>query len=417
MTAQSPSLFHELRTLPRAFWVLCLGTFINRLGTFVYPFLTLYLNRIGLPPGHIGTVLAGYGLGSLASTLAGGWCADRFGRRVSIVAGTFAQALCVMALAFTRDTVLLALLTTLAGFSGGFYHPAASALVADLVGPARRLTAFALLRQAANAGFAFGVATGGFLINHGPFWLFAGDALTTAIFGLLALLALPPGIRKTSREARWSEALAKLRSDSGFWALFAAQLAAAFVFAQFASTYALEIARRRIHLAFAGFVLSPEQVYGLLIGWNGILIIACELPITRVTRILNARRVMAAGYGLIGAGFALNIFDHGILTLGAGITLFTVGEMLVMPMVSVWISHLAPENMRGRYMGALATAWAGGNILGPQIGLTIFAVSPAALWTACAAFGLISATMITFLGREKRPQESAPRPQLAGVPD
>jgi len=401
MAPSSSSLWHEMRALPRAFWALCLGTFINRFGTFVYPFLTLYLSRKGFTPGQVGLVLAGYGMGSLVSMLAGGWFADRFGRRNAIVFGTFAQAASVTSLYFTTDVALLAVLTTLAGFSGGFYLPAASALVADLVEPAGRLTAFALLRQAANAGFAFGVATGGFLINYGPFWLFTGDAITTALYGFLALAALPKGKTQSRPEARWSEALARLRRDGSFWALFAAQLAAAFVFAQFASTYALEISRRDIHLAFGGFHLAPAQVYGLLIGWNGVLIILLELPLTRLTRTLAARRVMAAGYLFIGLGFALNIRDGGVWPLLLGMTLFTFGEMLVMPMVSVWISHIAPENMRGRYMGALAAAWSLANILAPNIGLRIFAFYPALLWAGCAAFGLTAALLITVLGRAR----------------
>lgn len=401
MSAYETTLFHELRALPRAFWALCLGTFINRFGTFVYPFLTLYLSRKGLSPAQIGLILAGYGVGSLLSMLVGGWFADRFGRRNSIVCGTFAQAVSVLALYCTTDVTLLAVLTTCTGFSLGFYLPAASALVADLVEPAGRLTAFALLRQMANAGFAFGVAAGGFLINFSPFWLFAGNALGTATYGVLALVALPRGRVQSHAEARWSEALACLRRDRTFFALFAAQFAIAFVFAQFASTYALEVNGRAIHLSVGGFEFAPAQIYGLLMGWNGVMIILLELLITRVTRTLLVRRVMAAGYVLIGLGFSLNVVHGGVGPLAAGMTLFTLGEMLVMPMVSVWIAHLAPAHMRGRYMGALAAAWALGNILAPNIGLRIFALNPAWLWLGCAAFGFVAATLITLLGRTK----------------
>lgn len=401
MAANHPSLFHELRVLPRAFWALCLGTFINRFGTFVYPFLTLYLSRKGFGPEQIGLILAGYGVGSLASMLAGGWFADRFGRRESIVLGTFAQAASLMALYFTTDILGLAALTALAGFSMGFYLPAASALVADLVPPSGRLTAFAVLRQMANAGFAFGVASGGFLINHGPFWLFAGNALATATYGVLAFIALPRGKAMAQAEARWSEALTLLRRDRAFVTLFAAQFAIALIFAQFASTYALEVTRRDLQVTAGGLAFTPAQLYGLLMGWNGVMIILLELPITRVTRTLLVRRVMATGYLLIGLGFALNVVQGGIVPLAAGMTLFTLGEMLVMPMVSVWISHLAPENMRGRYMGALSAAWALGNILGPNIGLRVFAIHPAALWAGCAILGVIAALVITVLGRAR----------------
>ena len=46
-TAQSTSLIADLRALPRAFWILFAGTFINRFGTFVWPFMAIYLTRQG----------------------------------------------------------------------------------------------------------------------------------------------------------------------------------------------------------------------------------------------------------------------------------------------------------------------------------------------------------------------------------
>jgi hypothetical protein len=49
-----PTISHRLRSLtaglPRTYWLLWVGTLINRLGGFVIPFLTLYLTQErGLP--------------------------------------------------------------------------------------------------------------------------------------------------------------------------------------------------------------------------------------------------------------------------------------------------------------------------------------------------------------------------------
>ena len=169
------SLATELRALPRAFWVLFAGTFINRFGSFVYPFLTVLLHRRGFGYGEIAMAVSAFGLGGLLASLAGGWFADRFGRRNSIVLGTFANAGFVFAIYWAHTIPTIVVLTTLAGFTGGFFHPASSALVADLVPAHLQLRAYAALRLAANAGFAFGTATGGFLVSHSTFWLFAGD--------------------------------------------------------------------------------------------------------------------------------------------------------------------------------------------------------------------------------------------------
>jgi MFS family permease len=369
---------------------------VNRFGSFVYPFLTLFLTGRDFSRGQIGLIMAGYGGGSLLAGLGGGWFADRFGRRWTIVAGTLANAAAIFSLYFALSPTALVALTLLAGLSNGFYHPAASALVADLVPAELRLTAFAALRQAANAGFAFGTAAGGFLVAHSKFWLFAGDALTTAVFGLIALLLLPTGHRVAHQEARWSVALAHIRHDSRFRALYLAHFLAAWVVVQSVSSYALEITGRRLHVG----PLLPSQIYGLLIGWNGVMIVLFELLLTRVTRRHDARRVMALGCVCTGAGFALNAVGGGLPILFAGMTVFTVGEMLTMPLINAWVSHLAPANMRGRYMGVLGSAWAGANMLGPSLGLQLFGFSPLLLWSLCGLLGLSAAFILLRWGED-----------------
>ncbi|MES1166684.1 MAG: MFS transporter [Pseudomonadota bacterium] len=389
-----PSLHSDLRSLPRAYWVLVAGTFVNRFGSFVYPFLTLFLTGRNFSRIKIGAVVAGYGGGAVIAGLAGGWFADRFGRRHTIVAGTLANAGCVFALYFATSTPALAVLTLLAGLSSGFYQPASSALVADLVPAETRLPAYAVLRLAANAGFAFGTATGGFLVSHSTFWLFAGDGLTTATFGVIALLLLPHGQRTAHREARWSEALVHIRGNRRFLALYAAQLLTSLVFAQSVSSYALEVTGRNLH----AWALEPAQIYGLLIGWNGTMIVMFELLLTRVTRRYNPGRVMGLGCALIGLGFASNAVSAGFPGLFAGMTLFTLGEMLSIPMINTWVSHVAPANMRGRYMGALGSAWSTANMVGPALGLMVFGYSPEVLWLGCGLLGLAGASILVLRG-------------------
>jgi len=387
----NPSLSAELRALPRAFWVLFFGIFINRFGTFVYPFLTILLHRRGFTFAAIGMAVGCFGLGGSMASLAGGWFADRFGRRNSIVLGAFSNAAFILMLYWAHSLPLIMLLTTLAGFAGGFFHPASGALVADIVPPRLQLRAYSALRLAGNAGFAFGTATGGFLVSRSTFWLFAGDALTTASYGALALFLLPHGLRHTREQARWRDALVRLRSDGQFWALGFAQFCAALVFNQFASSYSLEIIGRGLALNLFGFHLAAEQIFGVLIGWNGVMVVLCELPMTRITQRFQPRLVMCLGYLLIGGGFALNAAKDGLGLLFLGMTLFTLGEMLAIPLSSVWIARIAPESMRGRYIGALATTWAVANVMGPQIGLQVYGSHPLLLWLGCGFLGLVAA--------------------------
>jgi MFS family permease len=90
-------------------------------------------------------------------------------------------------------------------------------------------------------------------------------------------------------------------------------------------------------------------------------------------------------------GFAMNAWSAGLTGLFIGMTVFTFGETLALPMVSTWVAHLAPEPMRGRYIGALSTSWAGASMVGPAIGLQVYGFSPAALWFGCAGLGAAGA--------------------------
>ena len=73
------------------------------------------------------------------------------------------------------------------------------------------------------------------------------------------------------------------------------------------------------------------SAYGALISLNGALIVACELPLTIVTRRFPPLNVMAFGYLMVGLGFGLNAFAGGPLALAACVVVFTFGEIAPCP--------------------------------------------------------------------------------------
>jgi MFS family permease len=380
----SPTLLSSLRALPRPAWTLFFGTFVNKFGAFVVPFLTLYLTKQGYSVTDAGIAIGAYGVGGLFASVLGGHLADKLGRRQTIALSMFAGAATMMLLSQAHGLALIVALTALTGLANEFYRPASSALLTDLVPPNQRVTAFAALRVAFNAGFAFGPATAGFLAAYGYFWLFAGNATTCVLFGLVALFALPPGAHRQHANADWSEAWQVLRHDRQLHQMLAANLAIGLVFFQIASTFGLYVTQ----LGFSA------ATYGVLISLNGALIVLAELPLTTITRRFPARRVMATGYLIIGAGFALNYFARTVPALAACILIFTLGEMVTMPMASAYIANLAPAHMRGRYLGVSSLTWSVALILGPGLGMKLFALNPAAYWLACGAASLVAAGII-----------------------
>jgi MFS family permease len=119
---------------------------------------------------------------------------------------------------------------------------------------------------------------------------------------------------------------------------------------------------------------------------------------TRFTQRLNTRHVMTCGYLLLGGGFAFNAVAVGFGGLFIGMSVFTLGEMLTLPMSNAYVARIAPEHMRGRYIGTLGMAWSASGIIGPQIGLALFGISHTAAWLACGMFGIIAAFIINRYG-------------------
>jgi MFS family permease len=403
MNTLEPTLLSRLRALPRPAWILFLGTFLNKFGTFVLPFLTLYLTQRGFSLNDAGLAISAYGTGGLIASVLGGHLADAIGRRKTIALSMFSVAAAMALLSQSKSLPAIIAATFLAALTGELYRPASSALLADLVPPHLRVTAYAAYRMAFNAGFAFGPATAGFLAARGYFWLFAGDAATSVLFGLIALAALPRGLPSRSGPTAWSGDIKALAGDGKFLRVLCGAFCIALVFLQISSTFSLHVTR-------LGF---PAATYGLILSLNGLLVVFCELPLTSVTRRFPARAVMAAGYLLIGAGFALDAFAHSVPALVACVVIFTLGEMVSMPVSSAYVADLAPARLRGRYMGVYSLTWSAALIFAPQMGLRLFGLGPAALWLTCGALAALAAAIICPLPRASGaggPNETRRRP-------
>jgi len=372
-----------MRAMPAAAWVLFGGTFVNRFGTFVLPFLILYLTRSGYSVAQAGFAVGMYGAGHLVSSIAGGHLADRIGRRNTIAISMFSSAAAMLALSQARGFVVIVAITFLVGMTTELYRPASHALLGDLVTPEQRVTAFGLYRFAVNLGIAAGPATAGFLAQRSFLWLFVGDAVTSLGYGAIAILFLPHGLRGAKKSERFGEAIVVAARDRRYVTFLAATLCVTLVDFQMGSTFALYVQSQ-------GFSTAS---YGMLISFNGLMIIVLELFITSWTQRMSPRPVIALGYFLSCLGFALTGLAHSFAALAATVVVWTLGEMIASPMAGAYATHLAPEQYRGRYMGMLVLMWSLGMMLGPPLGTLAFEHNATLLWTACGVLGFISAAL------------------------
>lgn len=361
------------------------GTFINRLGTFVVPFLALYLVQRGFTATEAGLAVSVYGVGHLFASIIGGHLADTLGRRKTILLSMCASAATMLVFSQARLYPVILALSFLAGLTTEVYRPASSALLTDLVEPAERVTAFAGYRIAINAGFGIGPALAGWMAERSFTWLFVGDAATSLIFGVITFLGLPAGLRLSeAQKVGWRDSLRVIRRDRRFLRLLAASFLVGMIFMQMSTTFGLAVERHGL----------PKTVFGWVLSWNGILIVLCELPLSIWTRRFPTLWMMALGYLLCGVGFGLNALGGTTGFYLLTMTVFTFGEMISLPLGAAYVAGLAPTELRGRYMGANGLTWALSLIVGPSAGMALFAWQPTALWVASAGCGICAAGIL-----------------------
>jgi len=370
--------------LPREVRVLVVGTLVNRAGSFVAPFLVLYLTLArGFTAAQAGLMVAATGFGGMVSQLLGGWSADHLGRRRTLVGGLLLSALSLVALGAARGPVAIAACAVLAGVFGDTYRPAAQALIADVLPPDLRPIAFGLMFWALNLGFAVAALMAGLLAEHGWWLLFALDAATCAGYAVVVLIGIrhdPP--RPTHEGDGPAPGFATALRDATFMLLVAFTVLQAIAYFQSFTVLPLAVVA-------AGL---PPTAYGVVAATNGLVIIALQPTVTRRTAHLDASRTLAVSLLLCGVGFFTMRFATTLVAFVLCTVLWTFGEIGTAGLLPAIVSDLAEPTARGRYLGVFGTAFGIAAFVAPLLGPSLFQAAGApAVWTLCLVLFSVAA--------------------------
>jgi MFS family permease len=387
-TEATASATRQVKGLPRVVWVLAGGSLINSSGSFVVPFLVLYLVHRGYSTALAAGTVSAYAAGKMAAGPLGGLLTDRLGAR-TVTAGSMAgSAVATMALALAAATGAVPTMLTagLTGLVAELYRPATSAIMAAEVAEPRRVKAFGVYQLGVSAGTTAGPAIGGLVAEHSFLILFGWDAATSLAWAVLAWRVLPqtvadPAERRPRQQARQAGVL----HDRRLVCLLAVTVIANLILFQAQTTLPLWVHRQGL----------PTASYGLLLALNSGLVMALQLPAAKLTARWRPEPVIAATSVAIGAGFTLLAVARGIVPLVAAVTVWSVGELAQWPVAAAYTTSLAAPGMTGRYAGARSLCYGLALLLAPLVGATLYELSPAVLWSACGAAGVCAAAVIS----------------------
>lgn len=382
--------------LPPTYWLLWTGTLVNRLGGFVAPFLSLYLTGDrGIPVSRTAFVISLFGAGSFLGRIVGGELSDRLGRRPVLLTSFLVTPLVVLFVGLVRPLAWIAAGTTLLGFFTDLYRPAVSAAIADIVAPGKRVRAFGYLYWAINLGAAIAPVIGGVMAHSNYFLLFAGDAVTTLVFGLLVLVKLretqPQQFRQARTGVRVPVSRLGLLARQPTLLMFAGlTFLFGMVYAQSASTLPVAMLRHGV---------GPSG-YGLVISLNGLLIVLLGLAGGRTAERWPRFRALALANVLLGAGFGLAALGGSLWLYSVSVVIWTLGEIVNASVAPAVVADLATAEVQGLYQGVYGSAWGLAFFVGPAVGGLVYGqFGNVAIWTACLAVGLVSAGGYLLLGR------------------
>lgn len=353
----------SFKGLSRETWLLSLIMLINRSGTMVLPFMTLYLTskEMNRSLSEVGTVVGLWGLGAIIGAYFGGLLTDKIGfHRVQFIT-LFGGGILFITLGQIHSYSLICIFTFILSMVNEAFRPANSSAVAGYSTLENRTRSYSLNRLAVNLGWAIGASIGGIIASFNYTLLFWIDDFTNIIAALSLIIFIKPLSEKVKPTGN-SEAIitpaVTAYSDKRFILFSILIMLFSFCFFQLFSTIP-KYFRDNMHLS--------ESYIGTIMAINGLLIVLVEMVLVNY---LEGKRNMliyiTAGAIICAIAFLTFLFPMKAKSLSLLMILFiSLGEITAMPFMNTYWSVRSSSQNRGQYAALITIAWSAGQTVGP----------------------------------------------------
>jgi predicted MFS family arabinose efflux permease len=404
MLNQIKNLFiNSFSGLSRDIWLLSLVTLINRSGTLVIIFMTIYLtNELEFTKTQAGLAMSCFGAGSVAGSYVGGWLTDRIGYYATMFWSLLVSGFLFFILMEMKSFPSFCIMVFVVSMVGDSFRPANLASINAYSKPENKNRSLSLIRMAINLGFACGAGAAGILIaTVGYRWLFIIDGTTCILAAFYFRMVLKEKPDPEEMVEKESEAYknGSAYKDRMYLAFVFLILINSIVFFQLFSTLPVFYKEQ--------YSLSEDQI-GLFMLLNGLIIVVFEMPLIYILeKRYNRMTLIIAGFAMIGFSFLVyNLIDNWLLVILISISAVSLGEVISFPFSNAFALSRSTPGRRGQFMGLYTMAFSTAFIIAPTLGMwTAEHFGYAALWYLMSVLSVIACIGFSFLKYiEKKPK-------------
>lgn len=348
--------------LSKESWLLSFIMLINRSGTMVVPFMTLYLTskEMHRSLSEAGFVMMLFGLGSIVGAYFGGKFSDKIGFYKVQLFTLFGGGLMFILLGQVHSYPLICVFTFLLSMVNEAFRPANSSSIAFYSTSENRTRSYSLNRLAINLGWAVGASIGGLVAAFDYELLFWVDGVTNILAAGLLFYFLRPNIQIKKEEVKEEvvpEVMSAYKDKTYLWFLVLMTLFSS-CFVQLFTT---------IPKYFRDDMLLNEKYIGLIMAINGIIIVAIEMVLVYTLEKKNKNtQWIIIGLVMCACSYLSLLIPGNAKFISLVMILFiTVGEIMAMPFMNVFWLQRANDKNRGQYAALYTISWGIGNTLGP----------------------------------------------------
>jgi len=386
--------------LSKEVWLLSLIMLVNRSGTMVLPFLTLYLTGpdMNRSLSDAGFVMALFGLGSVLGAFIGGKLSDRSGfHRVQLFSLLFGGILFIV-LGQIKSYHLICVFTFLLSLVNESFRPANSSAIAYFSRSQNRTRSYSLNRLAINLGWAVGASMGGLVAAYNYELLFWIDGITNLFAAaLFYFLFRPAGDKSKPKETEHLSNVNHSAYRDKYYILFIVLVSLfAMGFFQLFTTVP-NYMRDELKL--------NEPFIGGIMAINGLIIVLIEMVLIYHLEKKNRNMdLIILGLVLCALAFPIMLLPGPSKLVALGmILMMTIGEIITMPFMNTYWTLRSNDSNRGQYAALYTMAWGFSQVVGPYVSARIVEESSFnTLYLSMTMVFLVCALGFQFLKREAR---------------